>query len=129
LGDLNFIPFWITVYIGLIIVVGEMYARMAYNRWFYEFTPDQLRFERGIIWKKYTNIPYERIQNVDITRGIIARILGFSTVNIQTAGFSYTPNRNAFAEGYIPAVSVEEAEKIREFVIKKVSKKGRSQGL
>ena len=126
---MNFIPFWITVYIGLIIVVGEMYARMAYNRWFYEFTPDQLIFERGIIWKKYTNIPYERIQNVDITRGIVARILGFSTVNIQTAGFSYTPNRNAFAEGYIPAVSVEEAEKIREFVIKKVSKKGRSQGL
>lgn len=125
------VSFWsaVIIYIVLIIGVGEIYARMAYNRWFYEFTPEQLRFERGIIWKKYTNIPYERIQNVDITRGIIARILGFSTVNIQTAGFSYTPNRNAFAEGYIPAVSVEEAEKIREFVIKKVSKKGRSQGL
>lgn len=128
-GDLNFIPFWIIFYLVLIIIVGEIYAQMAYNRWFYEFTPDQLRFERGIIWKKYTNIPYERIQNVDITRGIIARIFGFSTVNIQTAGYSYTPNRNAFAEGYIPAVSVEEAERIREFVIKKVSKKGRSQGL
>jgi putative membrane protein len=119
----------ILIYIIIILIVGEIYARLAYSFWFYEFTPSQLRFERGIIWKKYTNIPYERIQNVDITRGIVARILGFSTVNIQTAGFSYTPNRNAFAEGYIPAVSVEEAEKIREFVIKKVSKKGRSQGL
>lgn len=120
---------YLLVYVIVILGVGEIYAQMAYNRWFYEFTPNQLRFERGIIWKKYTNIPYERIQNVDITRGIIARICGFSTVNIQTAGFSYTPNRNAFAEGYIPAVSVQEAEHIREFVIKKVSKKGRSQGL
>ena len=120
---------YLIFYIIIILVVGEIYAQMAYNRWFYEFTGSQLRFERGIIWKKYTNIPYERIQNVDITRGIIARILGFSTVNIQTAGFSAVPNRNAFAEGYIPAVSVVEAEKIIEFVIKKVSKKGRSQGL
>ncbi len=125
----SFVGSYIIVYLAIILIVGEIYARMAYNRWFYEFTPNQLRFERGIIWKKYTNIPYERIQNVDITRGIIARILGFSTVNIQTAGFSSAPSRNAFSEGYIPAVSIQEAEKIREFVIKKVSKKGRSQGL
>lgn len=123
------VAIYIVIYLIVIIGIGEIYARMAYNRWFYEFTPNQLRFERGIIWKKYTNIPYERIQNVDITRGIIARILGFSTVNIQTAGFSYSTNRSSFSEGYIPAVGIDEAEKIREFVIKKVSKKGRSQGL
>jgi putative membrane protein len=128
-GILAFVGAYLFVYILIIIGVAEIYARMAYNRWFYEFTPDQLRFERGIIWKKYTNIPYERIQNVDITRGIIARIFGFSTVNIQTAGATYMPNKAAWAEGYLPGVSIEEAEHIREFVVKKVSKKGRSQGL
>jgi len=116
-------------YILLIIVIGEIYARMAYNRWFYEFTDNQLRKEKGIIWKKYSNIPYERIQNVDITRGIIARIFGFSTVNIQTAGFSYSPRGGLGSEGYIPAVGIQEAENIREFLMKKISKKGRSQGL
>jgi len=126
---LPFFSSYLIMYILVILIVGEIYARMAYNRWFYEFTPSQLRFERGIVWKKYSNVPYERIQNVDITRGIMARILGFSTVNIQTAGYSYTGSRNAFAEGYLPAVSVQEAERIREFVIKKISKKGRSQGL
>ena len=124
-----FISTYLIIYVLLILIVGEIYAQMAFNRWFYEFTSTQLRFERGIIWKKYTNIPYERIQNVDITRGIIARIFGFSTVNIQTAGFSYTPNKAAWAEGYLPGVSVQEAEHIREFVVKKVSKRGRSQGL
>ncbi len=107
------------------IVLIEVYARMAYNRWFYEFTGDQLRIERGIIWKKYSNIPYQRIQNVDITRGIIARICGFSSVNIQTAGYSM-PTRHSygtFSEGYLPAVPVDEAEKIREFVIKKIGKR------
>ena len=117
------------LYIAIIIAIAEIYARMAYNRWFYEFTDNQLRKEKGIIWKKYSNIPYERIQNVDITRGIIARILGFSTVNIQTAGFSYSPRGGLGSEGYIPALGIQEAENIREFLMKKISKKGRSQGL
>ena len=112
----------------LIIVLAEIYARMSYNRWFYDFTDNQLRSERGIIWKKYSNIPYERVQNVDITRGIFARMLGFSTVNIQTAGFSYTPNKAHQSEGYIPAVPMDEAEKIREFLMKKISKNSK-QGL
>lgn len=131
-GGLNFS--WVFSILGftiiLLIVIAEIYARLSYRFWFYEFTDSQLRIERGIIWKRYSNIPYERIQNVDITRGIIARLCGFSTVNIQTAGFSAPAgNRGTSSEGYIPAVPVAEAEKIREFVIKKISKKGRRQGL
>jgi len=114
---------------GLIflIVLTEVYARLSYKFFKYEFTGDQLRVEKGIIWKKYSNIPYQRIQNVDIARGIVARICGFSSVNIQTAGYSMPTNgRGASSEGYIPAVSIEEAEQIREFVIKKISKRNGS---
>jgi len=115
----------------LLVIIAEVYAQLAYKFWFYEFADSQLRIERGIIWKRYSNIPYERIQNVDITRGVIARLNGFSTVNIQTAGYSMPAgNRGgAFSEGYIPAVPLIEAEHIREFVIKKISRKGRKQGL
>lgn len=115
----------IIAYIILAIVITEIYAKMAYNRWFYEFTKDGLKLERGIIWKRYSNVPYGRIQNIDIHRGIIARILGFSTISIQTAGYSH-PTRG-HAEGYIPAVGIKEAEKIREFVMKRI--KGNRQGL
>jgi len=115
------------IYIILIIIFGEIYARMAYNRWFYEFTPTSLKLERGIIWKRYSNIPYERVQNVDIRRGIIARLVGFSTVDIQTAGFHYTGGGTPRSEGHIPAVSTRKAEEIREFLMKKISKN--NQGL
>ena len=94
---------------------------MAYKRWFYEFTKEGLKLERGIIWKRYSNIPYERIQNVDVHRGIIARTFGFSSVIIHTAGYS----GQAVAEGNIPAVSVQEAEKLRTFVMNKITKKRR----
>lgn len=122
--------FFIFLYIVAVIVVGEIYACMSYNRWFFDFTDSNLKVERGIIWKKYSNIPYERVQNVDISRGILARILGYSTVMIQTAGYSYAPRGGGMAiEGYLPAVSIERAEQIRDFLMKKITKRGRSQGL
>ena len=92
---------------------------MSYNRWFYEFNDDCLKLERGIIWKRYSNVPYERIQNVDIHRGIIARMFGFSSLMIQTAGYSAKAN----AEGYIPAVEISQAEQIRTFVMKKITRR------
>jgi len=114
----------------LIAMLGEIWVRMAYNRWFYEFTETNLKQDRGVIWKTYSNVPYERIQNVDIRRGIIARILGFSSIFIQTAGYSVNARGiNSSAEGYIPAVGVEEAERIRDFIIKKIAKKKTNQGL
>ncbi len=108
----------------LFLILVEVYARLSYRFFKYEFTEDQLRVEKGIVWKKYSNIPYQRIQNVDIARGIIARIFGFSSVNLQTAGYSMPANgRGMHSEGYLPAVSIDEAEKIREFIIKKISKR------
>jgi len=103
----------------VVIILSEIYARMSYNRWFYEFTPDNLKIEKGIVVKRYSNIPYSRIQNVDIRRGILARMLGYSSVIIQTAGYSGV----SLAEGNLPAVSMEAAEKIREFVMKKIRRK------
>ena len=123
-GSSSILPvslFSIFGYSLFVIIVSEIYARMSYNRWFYEFTDDGLRLERGIIWKKYSNIPYERIQNVDVYRGIIARMLGFSSLRIQTAGFSGP----AGAEGNIPAVEMNKAEKIRSFVMKKITRRRR----
>lgn len=111
----------IVIYFVIAIIISLIYSSLAYERWFYEFTPSNLKIESGIIWKKYSNIPYERVQNVDITRGVIARIFGFSTVNIQTAGYSYN-NRRGWSEGYIPAVTMEEAEQIRNFLMKRISK-------
>ena len=84
-----------------------------------------------MIWKTYSNVPYERVQNVDIRRGIIARIFGFSSVNIQTAGYSgYVRGGYAYgSEGYIPALDMGEAERVRDFLMKRISKRHSHEGI
>lgn len=116
----------IIVCIFLVVCVTEIYVKFAYKNWAYEFTPNGLKLERGIVWKKYSNIPYERVQNIDVHRGILARMLGFSTVDIQTAGLHFSGRRGGMprSEGHLPAVSVKKAEEIRELIMKKISRKG-----
>ncbi|OGX07630.1 MAG: hypothetical protein A2Z88_10560 [Omnitrophica WOR_2 bacterium GWA2_47_8] len=126
LGDLSSIGLGLILafvfYILFVISVAEIYARMSYNRWLYEFNADGLKFENGIIWKNYASIPYERIQNVEIKRGIIARMFGFSSMEIETAGMSrgFGRNRRYHSEGYLPAIDMNGAEKIRDYLIKKI---------
>ena len=110
----------------VMILISELYSRLAYKNWKYELTSREVKLERGIIWKKYSAIPFERVQNIDIHRGILARMLSFSTLNIQTAGYHMASQGGMVSEGYIPAVSIKEAEEIREFLIKQI---GKRQGL
>lgn len=124
--DLPFYAFVPLVLIVAIILV-EVFVRWSYNYWKYEFVKESLKIENGIIWKTYKSIPYERIQNVDIRRGILARLLGFSTIDIQTAGYSGSYGGRggmaARSEGHLPGVGVERAEQIREMVMKKIGRK------
>ena len=130
----------ILFYILFVIIVAEIYAQMSYTRWLYEVTNDGIKIEHGIIWKKYTSLPYERVQNVDIKRGIIARLAGFSSVEIETAGqsgfggygfrFGRRGYRRYHSEGYLPAIDLNGAEQIRTFIMKKIKQTHRSeQGL
>ncbi len=129
LGSLSNIGKAFLTILILIIIIGEIYARLAYQFWKYDFTNTELKIESGIIWKKYKSIPYQRIQNVEIHRGLIARICGFSNIAIHTAGYSAPVHRGIWnlggsgAEGGIPSVSIEEGEKIRQFVMNKIGKK------
>ena len=120
--------FCILIPLVVLFPFAEIYARLAYKNWLYGFTDKEIRIEKGIIFKTYKSIPYQRIQNVDIYRGILARMCGFSAVKIQTAGYSYGGKGGQGAEGYLPAVPVETAEQIRNYILKKISE-GRNLGL
>lgn len=129
-GGLSSSILWLSLGILLcFILIAEVFVHLSYKNWGYEFAHDSLKIEKGVIVKKYKSIPYERIQNVDVTRGIVARIIGFSTIDIQTAGYSAYAAKGGMgqSEGHIPAVSMKEAEKIREFLVKKIT--GKKQGL
>lgn len=116
----------------LFLVLAFIWSKLIYRFYKYELIENGFRKESGIINKKYTTIPYDRIQNVDINRGILARILGLSDLQIQTAGASATFGRygatGIYAEGRLPGLSKEIAETLRDELIQR-SRNSKNQGL
>src|SRR3989338_5468130 len=100
---------WLWIIIPALLVLCFVWAKLTYHFYRYELTEAGFRKELGVIYKKYVTIPYDRIQNVDIYRGILARLLGLSDLNIQTAGTSMQTMRG---EGRLPGLSREVAEQL-----------------
>lgn len=123
-GEFSGVIVTLAVFIGFL---GLMYlwARLSYKYYLYELTADGFRKESGVITKKYVTIPYDRIQNVDIYRGLLSRMLGLSDLHIQTAGAS---SAKVTAEGRLPGLAAADAEKMRDELIKR-AKQGSRQGL
>ncbi len=107
----------------IVLALCWIWAKLSYGYFLYELTENGFRKESGVIYKRYVTIPYERIQNVDIYRGILARILGLSDLHIQTAGASALVTRRGtsgmHAEGRLPALSRAEAEQLRDELIRR----------
>lgn len=114
----------IVFYVLFVSVFSYIWARLSYKYYRYELTDLGFKKEYGVIWKKYVTIPYDRIQNVDIYRGLIARLLGLSDLKIQTAGMSMTAGAyGGGAEGRLPGLSPEVAEQLRDELIRRAQSK------
>ncbi len=123
-GESSFSPLnllWIIIPIFFILCF--VWAKLSYKFYKYELADIGFRKESGVIYKRYVTIPYDRIQNVDIYRGITARILGLSDLHIQTAGVGV-----AIGEGRLPGLSIEVAEQLRDELIQR-ARQSKNQGL
>jgi membrane protein YdbS with pleckstrin-like domain len=109
------LSYGLIVFYIAILIFGFIWSKLAYNNYKYELRDDGFRKESGVIIKSYVTIPYERIQNVDIIRGIWARIVGLSDLQIQTAGSSL----QITAEGRLPGLNPDVAEKLRDELVKR----------
>jgi len=114
-------------YLFVVIIVLTMgtllwsyvYAYLYYRFYKFTLTDTAYKAERGIIFKRYVTIPYSKIQNVDVYRGLLARMLGLSDLNIQTAGYGASGAPGSVgSEGRLPGVDKDMAEEIRDLLVK-----------
>jgi putative membrane protein len=87
-------------------LVGVGYQVAYYYRFDYRLTPDTLDIASGVVGRKEREIPYRRVQNVDITEQVLYRILGVAVVRVETAGGSRT-------EAVLNFVAAEEARRLQ----------------
>ncbi|SEW32412.1 putative membrane protein [Natrinema salifodinae] len=77
---------WLFVLAPLGLVAGVAYGLAYYYRFTYAVTADTFDVTAGVVAKRAREIPYRRIQNVDVSQGVVQRVLGLAVVSIETAG-------------------------------------------
>jgi putative membrane protein len=97
---------WAALLVPLGVVLGASYQVAYYYRFTYELTDEELVVASGVVGRQKREIPLDRIQNVDVRRPAIKRLLGLAIVTFETAGGSST-------EATLDAVSTAEAKRLQ----------------
>jgi putative membrane protein len=78
----------------------------------YRFDDEGIWRAQGLLWRSEVNVTYRRIQDIHLTNGLLQRWFGLSTVSIQTAAGSASPE--------VTIEGVLEAEALRDFLYTKM---------
>jgi putative membrane protein len=98
------------VVVAVLAIAAVVAYEVAYHRRFeYELTPDSLDINSGVFSRREREIPLRRVQNLDVTRSFVARLLGLAKVDVETAGGGGT-------EASLRYVSRDEAQRLQEEV-------------
>ncbi|WP_255195917.1 PH domain-containing protein [Halorarius litoreus] len=81
--------FGLTIALGVVtlgLAVTLAYQYVYVQRFDYELTDDTLDIRSGVLSRRAREIPYGRVQNVDLSQNLVQRALGISEVRVETAG-------------------------------------------
>jgi membrane protein YdbS with pleckstrin-like domain len=76
------------------LVTGPYYRSLSY-----EIQDDEVIMRVGIWTRSVKHVPYRTVTNITVRRGILDRLFGLGTLNIQTAGMSGTTGAEENLEG------------------------------
>lgn len=70
----------------LIAGIAVGYSALAYRYKWYEFGMSEFTYCSGILSKKRTHVPYQKVQSVNEKMSLLQRLVGVCSVTIDTAG-------------------------------------------
>lgn len=83
---------------------------LYWRRFEYRVGAHEIRIDSGIVSRTHRSIPFDRVQDVDISQGPLARLLGLAKVKFETGGSAGSE------EASLPAIALARAEALREHV-------------
>jgi putative membrane protein len=96
---------WWLLAVGALVLLG--WSTIEWLRRTYQLEGGALRLEEGVLARKLRAVPFDRIQQVDLVRKPLHRLLGVATLRVETAG------GGSAAEVDLDVVTLDEARALR----------------
>src|SRR5215204_3980952 len=101
--------FWL-LFLGALVLLA--WSTIEWLRRTYELESGALRLEEGVLARKLRAVPFDRIQQVDLVRKPLHRLLGVATLRVETAG------GGSAAEVDLDVVTLAEAQALRSSLLR-----------
>jgi putative membrane protein len=103
---------WGAALIGMLalLLLTAIGVFLHWRRFEFRVGANEIRIDSGILNRTHRSIPFDRIQDVDITQGPLARVLGLARVKFETGA------SGGEEEGALHAIRLERAEELRDLV-------------
>lgn len=95
-----------------ILVLGVAGTIIYWTRFQFRVGEDEIRIDSGVLSRRHRSIPFDRIQDVDIVQGPLARVLGLAEVKFETGAGEGRRSE----EGVLHSIALRRAEEIRRLV-------------
>ncbi len=81
-------PLFVAGFLVVGVVISTIWEVARFRRYSYELTEGTVDIDSGVLSRREREIPYERIQNVDVAQNVVHRLLDIAELRIETAGGS-----------------------------------------
>jgi membrane protein YdbS with pleckstrin-like domain len=95
-----------------VVVAGVVVPRRQWAGWRWALTDEGLELAHGVLVRVDSSIPAFRVQQVDLRRGPIERLLGLVSVQVTTA--------SSASDGTLPGLTPEVADSVRRELLSRV---------
>lgn len=123
-GMVNFLPalvgigvtgqWWLIVpALLLFIIISMLFVWLAWARFTWRVDADSIAIASGVFSRTQRTIPLDRIQDVSIEQGLVARLLGVAVVGFETGAAA---GNNKQDDGKLNAIALDEAHMLRDHI-------------
>jgi putative membrane protein len=113
---------WLEIALAALGGLSILAAVLRYYFTIYSLDSQKMVLKTGLIYRQTRTIPLDRIQNVELSRGILHQMLDLADLKIETAGGTQ-------AEAHLSALSVAEAQRLKDFLQRARPVDARAEGL
>ncbi|WIE75804.1 PH domain-containing protein [Curtobacterium sp. MCSS17_007] len=99
----------VAIVVALVALVTAVLTPRRVRAIGYALRDDDLVLRRGLMWQRFTAVPYGRMQLVDVNRGPLDRALGLSELKFVTAA--------AATNVRIPGIPAADADELRDRLV------------
>lgn len=112
------LPSWLNSLIGsvvaIIIILSYISVNLGFKKKKYALREKDVVYQTGLLWRKLTVLPFNRIQHAEVEQGPIERLFELSKLKIYTAG-------GASSDLNIGGISPERAQAMKFYILRQTA--------